>query len=128
MALSPEALNLDLKLPGSHRKEWAGAWSVRFIDPTGSHPDASADAQIYVYGGLQPKLISPAEFVLGSSASVVAAILDETGAPATEDGLFVVRHDEGGRDRSFNRCDNPAHLHWPRRIRPVHGVVRTPSL
>jgi hypothetical protein len=78
--LSPRAVTIDAVLPRG-TTEWAGTWSITFIDPTGTSPDAPARSQIYLYGDALPQLTDVPDLRLGEQAELEVEIVDSLGAP-----------------------------------------------
>lgn len=76
--LSPSALTVDVSLPRTHR-DWAGTWSVTFIDRTGTGPDRAVGSRIYLYGDLRPALVGSPEWRLGEPGPVAARVVDADG-------------------------------------------------
>ena len=53
--LSDRTFALDATIPADG-SGWTGQWSLAFVDPTGTHPDAVARTQLTIYGDLAPAL------------------------------------------------------------------------
>lgn len=85
--VSPAALAVDLSLPAEGRGRWEGDWKVQFWDMTGLNPSVAGDAQIFVFGGLEPHLIEPQALVLGMPDELVARVLDSSNGVAPLTGL-----------------------------------------
>lgn len=83
--LAPGALVIDLEPPAesaSASSPWRGIWKVRFWDESGQNPGLTGDAQIFVFGGLQPQFVAPKRLVRGEATQIVVAVVDDAGSPA----------------------------------------------
>jgi hypothetical protein len=56
---------------------WTGIWTVTFIDPTGSHPEAAARSQIYLFGDLYPEIIGARIFRVGQTGNLNVAVVSD---------------------------------------------------
>jgi hypothetical protein len=82
-ALTAADLVVDGRLPAA-TPEWAGTWTVRFVDTSGTNPAAIAQSQLTVFGGLVP-VIEPAvpEFQAGKRTDFRVRVTDTAGSPRT---------------------------------------------
>jgi len=82
-ALDELDLVIDGQLPAGNTN-WAGTWTVRFIDTTGQNAGAVASSQLTVFGGLVP-LTRPnrPRFQVGEETNFEIAIVDAAGSPRT---------------------------------------------
>lgn len=78
--LSGNALTVDAESsPGG--ENWAGTWSVTFIDTTGTNPGAPVRAQIYLFGDVVPTLAEGTEFRAGDATEFTAELVRSAGTP-----------------------------------------------
>lgn len=82
-ALTAADLVVDGRLPVAS-PDWAGTWTVRFVDTTGTNPAAIAQSQLTVFGGLVP-VVEPAapEFQAGKRTDFRVRVTDTAGSPRT---------------------------------------------
>ncbi len=79
--LAPDAAVVDVTLPDTDGP-WIGQWSITFIDPTGTRPDAIAKTKVYVFGDLVPVLKGNPLFRRGETAQFDAAVETQSGTPS----------------------------------------------
>lgn len=84
--LSPIDVAIDGALPADVAG-WQGTWEMTFVDPTGLHGDAVASAQLFLFGGLSPELVTEPEFRMGEESTIAIRIVDSSGAPRTPAGF-----------------------------------------
>jgi hypothetical protein len=84
--LAPDSVVLEAKLP-SESGAWNGQWSVTFVDEDGTHPGATGNANIYVYGDISP-VIEASEFRSGEPKEFTVALKHGEGTPVNE-SLFT---------------------------------------
>jgi len=84
--LAPDSVVIETQLP-SESGPWNGQWSVTFVDEDSTHPGATANASIYVYGDIAPVIEAP-EFRSGEPKEFTVALKHGEGSPVNE-SLFA---------------------------------------
>jgi len=84
--LSANALTIDAESSPSGNN-WAGTWTVTFIDTTGKNPGAPVRAQIYLFGDVVPQLKEAPKFRAGEENKFVAVLTRSEGTPIPVAGL-----------------------------------------
>ena len=79
-------VEIDADLPESS-EEWAGRWSVTFVDPTGANAAVRPRADIFLYSGWSPSLPVPARLLRGESAVVTVVVVDAGGDRVSGEAL-----------------------------------------
>ncbi len=124
--VAPNALVADADLPRD-TSDWAGKWSVTFIDPSGSNPDAVARAQIHLFGDLVPRLVGAPKLTRGEESAFDVELVDAAGTPTTPKALFqtlsvgaTVTEPDGGSGESvaLTGPDSAGHYHGRYRVAP----------
>lgn len=80
--VSPLALVIDGSLPADDQR-WVGTWKVRFVDETGTNRDATARAQITVFGGLTAVVEPVPTLQAGERTEFDIKVVDAKGSPRT---------------------------------------------
>ena len=83
--LSAGTLTIDAESAPSG-VNWAGTWSVTFVDTTGRNPQATNRATIYLFGDVVPSL-SEATFRVGEDSPLSVELTREAGTPIPPDGF-----------------------------------------
>jgi hypothetical protein len=78
--LSPQAATIDVDLQAG-RDDWAGTWSLTFVDEQGRHQGAVATSRIYLYGDLVPALVGHPVFRRGEREAIQAEVVGQDGTP-----------------------------------------------
>jgi hypothetical protein len=84
--LAPDSVVVEAKLP-SESGPWNGLWTVTFVDEDGTHPGATANAEIYVFGDIAP-VLEATEFRSGEVKEFTVALKHGEGSPVDE-SLFA---------------------------------------
>jgi hypothetical protein len=84
--LAPDSVVVEADLP-SESGPWNGEWSVTFVDEDGTHPGATANAEIYVFGDIEP-VLDASEFRSGELKEFTVALKHGAGTPVDE-SLFA---------------------------------------
>lgn len=85
--LAPDAAAVSGRLP-QDQTQWAGEWSVAFVDPDGSSQGMPSRSQIFLFGNLRPEVPEDASVVLGSPTTIPVRAVPEEGSPPTDEDFF----------------------------------------
>jgi len=78
--LSADALTIDAESSQSGAN-WAGTWSVTFVDTTGSNPGAPVRAKIYLFGDVLPEVADKTQFRAGEKNPFTVRLTRTAGTP-----------------------------------------------
>lgn len=85
--LSSTALTVQFDLPAGD-PAWAGRWTATFVDPTGRHVGDLADAQLLLFGRLEPRLVGDPILRRGQSVELAFDVVNEEASPLFPDELL----------------------------------------
>lgn len=78
--ISGNALTIDAE-SSEDAMNWAGTWSLTFVDTTGTNPGAPVRAQIYLFGDVVPELVEDTEFRAGEPSGFAVRLVRAEGTP-----------------------------------------------
>lgn len=80
--LDRRSLSIDASYGGP--TAWSGTWSLTFVDPTGSHPNAVSQTQLTISADLQAELAAPTTPArAGETATMAMQLIRRDGTPTS---------------------------------------------